>query len=230
MQPYFSGLLVPVNKRIIKYLLLMALILAVSCGSNMKLYYVLMDDYLKVDPARSYSISGLSIGSDPYGLYQYKFKETLTGRTIPVTRYPIERLMKINPPVNIILVLEKTGSLVALDTVYRGINGKTVLMSSGKCILTMIDDSAIQGEVVGYNLETGLISFATLVKTFEIEQKNLQSISAYEDKVKLILLDGSFRNGILVKDDGAVVSIKTMLGIETYERAAVIKIEYMNKK
>lgn len=119
------------------------------------------------------------------------------------------------------------GSKIAIECVIRDIKLPILETSSDdKYEVRLVDGSQIVGAIAGINLKTGELLVRTRVKLFTLPPAVIESITAPRLEVNVILIDGSQRKGTLVKDDPSGVTVKTILGEETYPRHKVHKIVY----
>lgn len=97
-----------------------------------------------------------------------------------------------------------------------------------KTDLTLIDNSVMTGLISGFYPASGDIIFTTKFKNYTLSGDKILKLSDSGSEVKVILLDGSQRLGLLTQDDGDKVTIKTILGIESFNRKDILKIDYKN--
>jgi len=141
-------------------------------------------------------------------------------------------------------------SLVAVDTNSKQIkfriqfaSGNWQLFSSGysqqlpgqvfqlsddqKYRATLIDGSVMEGRLVQYDDVKREITLKTTTREYAINGAKLSKLEEAVISVRLILRDGNKRVGNLVEDKKGSITIKTILGVETYSRKEIRKIEYI---
>jgi len=109
-------------------------------------------------------------------------------------------------------------------------DGFVIIKPANKTQMTLLDNSVMVGLINGYNLSNGEIVFKTNYRNYTITGDKILLLRDSGAEVKIILLDGSQRIGILTRDDGDKVSLKTIIGTEVFSRRDILKIEYQNTK
>jgi len=101
------------------------------------------------------------------------------------------------------------------------------LNSGKKYRATLIDGSIMEGQLVQYDHDAKEITLKTKTREYNISGEKLSKLEEFVISVRLKLKDGNERVGNLIEDKGGKITIKTILGVETYSRKEVRKIEYI---
>jgi len=119
------------------------------------------------------------------------------------------------------------GTNLVLKCRVKGIEGDTLQITSEKKFdVNMPDDSELFGIISGIGLTTGDLYLTSKIMTYRIPVDKIIRIHESSNDVKVVLIDGTQRSGILVSDSNNSIVIKTILGDEKYPRNTVNRIEY----
>lgn len=151
---------------------------------------------------------------------------TESDRSISMIEYVV---FKLNPGVKIALPFKYGWRKMEITGTVRGVKDTLVLITPDqKYELKLIDKSVMQGEITAVDCMKNEIVFTTKITSYTLAQDKIDDIKMVDSsvEVRLVLIDGTQRNGRLIKDDGRVIVVRTILGEETYPRDKVLKIEY----
>ncbi|MCU0847190.1 MAG: hypothetical protein MUD12_04815 [Spirochaetes bacterium] len=119
------------------------------------------------------------------------------------------------------------GTNLVIKCRVKSIEGDTIQITSEKKFeVNMPDDSELFGIITGIELMTGDIYLTSKIMTYRIPVNKIIRIRESSNDVKVVLIDGTQRSGILVSDSNNLIVIKTILGEEKYPRNTVNRIEY----
>ena len=128
-------------------------------------------------------------------------------------------------------VMGRNSAGVIKGTISKFVHPVIYFRKSESYKITLIDDTTLYGHVNSLNLETKTIDFSTKLTRLPVDCSKVKVLKSTDlrDYVEITLKDGTKRKGHLVKEDGRVVILETVLGNEKYSRNKVLKIDYLKK-
>jgi hypothetical protein len=120
-------------------------------------------------------------------------------------------------------------------TVKTIAGSKMTFVSDKEYTVILKDKSEMRGRFTGYDFEKETITVTTKVSTINLAGgliSSIQSVNTRVDnpEVNIVLIDGTKRNGELIREEANRIVVKTILGIETFNRDTIYKIDYKKEK
>ncbi len=168
-----------------------------------------------------------SLGTLTKSSYRYYLTKRGSNRKELIDMNFLKFIFIVDPACKTKIKYKSGNNTSNLELIIKDANGSKLYTGSPiRTEVKLTDDSKIIGELTQIDVKTGNLHIKTKLQDFNIPYNTIKGIKMSIEEVKLILIDGTERKGGLLKDDGNIIVLRTILGEETYDRRKVYKINY----